>query len=573
MAEPPHSFLQGRGRKGHGPCRTTTANLCAFASLVRVSTERQEKRGESLRTQTSQITGAVKSLNGNLVKTYSGQEHATAGHERKILEQLFTDVAKSPRPFDAVMVADPTRWSRDNVASETGLETLRDAGVKFFVLTSEYDLFNPDHRLFLGLSSTIGAFHARKQKQKSLENRIERAKRGIPTGGKVPFGRKWENEQWVIDPKQQEIIADIAARYLKGEQLPKLAKKYHMNHSNVCKVLRERCGEDWEITFQADDLNIKETVSVRVPPLLDEKTIKAVRHRLEANRTYLHGKPKHEWLLGGRVFCAQCGYVMFGQVNHQGHRYYRHAHTPRDRECPLRPRPWVRADKIEGAVVSQLFRMFGNPAAIERAVKVAIPDCDKTRSCCHRLEEDIAKIERTRDRVLSMIEKDVIDDRQAEKKLRELKEREDAHRDELDKLKESLVDIPDEESIRCYVEACTTSRQEIETGQMVEDLIFLFDDDGKEMDGGNHLSTLLTMSREDKRNLILAVFDKPLPNGQPAGVYVSAARPSTPHRPKEWTFKIRGNLDFECVTQCSSRLPDKAPPEFRSCAALPPPAP
>ena len=57
-----------------------------FAPLVRVSTEDQEKKGESLEIQKADIERAIKAPGGVLVSDpwrYSGQEHATAGFERK----------------------------------------------------------------------------------------------------------------------------------------------------------------------------------------------------------------------------------------------------------------------------------------------------------------------------------------------------------------------------------------------------------------------------------------------------------------------------------------------------------
>lgn len=50
-----------------------------FAPLVRVSTEQQERMGESLRTQKGQIEAAVKALNGTLISgpwRYSREEQA-----------------------------------------------------------------------------------------------------------------------------------------------------------------------------------------------------------------------------------------------------------------------------------------------------------------------------------------------------------------------------------------------------------------------------------------------------------------------------------------------------------------
>ncbi len=65
--------------------------LLRFAPLVRVSTEAQERMGESLRTQQAQIEQAVKALNGTLISDpwrYSGQEHSTPGFERKRFDLL-----------------------------------------------------------------------------------------------------------------------------------------------------------------------------------------------------------------------------------------------------------------------------------------------------------------------------------------------------------------------------------------------------------------------------------------------------------------------------------------------------
>jgi DNA invertase Pin-like site-specific DNA recombinase len=285
-----------------------------FAALIRVSTEAQERKGESLRTQTKQIEESVRSLGGTLAVRYAGQEHATEGYERQMLDQLLAEAAKAGRTFDAVMVADPSRWSRDNVKSETGLDALRDAGVKFYVLTTEYSLYDPQARLILATFTVFNQFGARIQRQKSTLNRINRLRRNIPSAGQIPFGRTfdWKTEEWGIKPDEKALIEDVAARYLAGESLPDLAKEYFMNHSQLCLTLRERCGDQWRVKFDDDALNIHEEVTLTVPRLLDEPTIKRVRQKLEANRTYIRhgGRPtrkdgtKTDYLVSGYIFCA-----------------------------------------------------------------------------------------------------------------------------------------------------------------------------------------------------------------------------------------------------------------------------
>ncbi len=273
--------------------KSSPAKPIRFAAFIRVSTEKQERQGESLRTQKRQIETAVASLGGKITSWYGGQEHATVGWEREQRDKMLAGAEKPNRTFDAVIVQHEDRWSRDDTSSGADLDRLKKAGVRYFVLTIEQDLYNPTTRMYLGMSALIGAYHARTQTKKSMENRIGRAKRNLPACGKLPFGRTFDKatEQWDIDPKKQEMIADVADRALAGESLKRLAREYGVNHSNMVKILRERCGDEWPQKFDAPEMGIRETVITKVPRLLPEKTIKALRELLEANRTYLHKPP------------------------------------------------------------------------------------------------------------------------------------------------------------------------------------------------------------------------------------------------------------------------------------------
>ncbi|MSQ97284.1 MAG: hypothetical protein EXR98_22395 [Gemmataceae bacterium] len=190
--------------------------------------------------------------------------------------------------------------------------------------------------------------------------------------------------------------------------------------------------------------------------------------------------------------------------------------------------PWVRADKLETDVVRQLFLTFGNPAAIERAVKRAIPDCEKAMKQRKQVEAQLAKIVRARDRVLALIEKDLITDAEAEKKLHELKGRESALRIDLERLPAVLADLPDKKRLQIHVER---------DGKF----IFVFDDDGNTRPGGNDIGTFLLMTDADRRNLIDAGLSGSGADGKPAGVYLTPAGGDR-HAPKRFNYVVRGRL-------------------------------
>lgn len=509
-----------------------------FAALIRVSTDKQEKQGESLRTQEKQITQAVESLGGVITKRYAGQEHATTGYEREQLNKLLADVEKKRKPFDAVMAFDASRWSRDNAKSKAGLQIFRDNDIRFFTLTQEHDLFDPTAILFLGMSAEIGEYQARQQKQKSVLSCIERAKRlGAPTSGKKPFGRTWDKkaQKWGVDEKKKAMIEDIAKRYLAGESLPKLATEYGINHSFLNKTLAESCGDSYTITWDIKDLRIHETVTIDIPPLLSAKTIKAIRNKAVANRTFQHGEPKYQYLLQGYVFCEACGYALTGQANHRQVLYYRHRTKARHCNCEVKPRPYVRADQLEDTVIRQLFDTFGNPKAVKRAIDDAIPnlkEVNEYRQKIQRINSDQASVKKARDSILNLIEKGSLTEEQAEAKLLRLQEREELLEIECDRITTSIANVPTPQYIKSTAQevAKRFAKPKVSARKRLK------------IRDANQLDL---MSWEDKRGLIELVFEGTCSDGRPMGIYIEPIEGQENYRQKKWAFIIRGIAPVE----------------------------
>jgi len=477
-----------------------------FAALIRVSTERQEKTGESLRTQRSGIETIARQLDSEIVGWYGGQEHATAGWEKKEIERLLADACESTRTWDAVIVASADRWSRDNESNRKGLEVFRKHKVRFFVGASEYDLFNPEHCLFLEMSSAFGSFQARNQKLKSILNRIHRAKRGFPTAGLLPYGRTFDKDagKWGIDKAKQKIIEDAARRYLAGEQLPQIADEYGMNHSNLHKILTKRSGTVWEQTFKSEELNIEETVTIEIPALLPPKVIKAIQQKVDANRTYTHGQIRHRYLLSRMIFCGTCGYALFGQTNHNEHRYYRHPHAKRERPCNAK-KTWIIADEIEDTVIRHLFHMMGNPKAVENAIKEAILDIKSVRRMqerMSRIDEMLHNTDKGRQTVVQLILDGKLDKAEAEDRLQKSKDKEYRLREERERLTATLANAP-------------TAEQAKAAGKRVSKAFVRMN---AKIDVAN--IDFNRMTWEQKRALCEEVFSGKTPDGRRMGVYV-----------------------------------------------------
>jgi DNA invertase Pin-like site-specific DNA recombinase len=504
-----------------------------FAALIRVSTEKQEKQGESLRTQSQQIQAAVTQLGGSITKRYAGQEHATAGWEREQLDQLLADAERPRKAFNAVIVTHPDRWSRDNIRSEKGLETLRNNGIRFFILTQEQDLYDPTVRLYLALSATIGSYQAGLQTKKSLENRIERAKRGWPASGKLPFGRTFDRAtgKWGVDAKIQAMVQDVATRYIAGESMANLAREYGINHPFLHKTLTTGCGPVWVQRFSSAKLAIDATVPTTVPRLLTEEVIAGVKRRAAANRTYSHGHSKHQYVFARVVFCGVCGFAMSGQTNPSGGRYYRHPTRHGGARCPLNLRPWVPADLLEEKVLADLAELWGNPKAVEKALADAEPNRDEIaqiRKQLERVEAEQVKIKSGRERILAFITKGTITDEQAEGQLSALNKREVALADEADRLQQRLVGTLSPADRKRLAGHVVAKRQRAGS---------------RRRDTTRRVQNPEQMTWEQKRLLVEDVFGGTTPDGRRMGIYVTPIDTDRNQKRRRWAYEIRGRVE------------------------------
>lgn len=499
-------------------------NTLRYAPIIRVSTEGQERKGESLRTQTDQIKQYTKSLGGIIPDNcwqYSGQEHATPDQERKKLDQLLKDSENGK--FDAVIVADASRWSRDNLKSKAGLEVLRKNGVRFFVGTMEYDLFNPEHTFILGMSAEIGEFQARTQALKSITNRINRARRNVPSAGKLPYGRTYsETDGWGIDPQKKQQIEWAAKQYLDGVSIVDIAKTLGMNFTNLWKILNHRSGTEWEIRFTNEKLNIDETVNLTIPPLLDDETISRIKEQAAANKTYTHGATKHQYLLSRMIFCDECDYALMGQTNHNTKRYYRH---PRHRKngCPITK--WVPAEAIEPAVLTALLKMFGDRERIEQAMKRATPDLKETEA----MRDELAKLKATqadvtkqRSRLVKLVAEGTLDESEIADQINPIRERLAAIDDRIEVLETRLAEKPDPAQIK-------------RTSKLANAVLM----DALKNLGPKGIKKRLDAPYEKRRRIVERAFAGKDAEGRRLGVYVR----QTDDPERLWTFEIRAVLD------------------------------
>lgn len=487
-----------------------------FAPLIRVSTEEQQEKGDSLALQKSQIVQAVTILGGTVPDycwQYSGQESATTSEERLRFDKLLEDAPKGL--FDAVMVADESRWSRENLKSETGLDILKKAGIKFFVLVREIDLFDHNQAFILRMLVNIHSYSAAQNAVKSILGRIHLAKKGVPTGGRIPHARTYDKKArtWAIDQEKYDKVKYAVERFLKGDNREEIAKAIGMNHSHLYYVLRNHLGDTYPFTIESKKYGIpKTTVSIPVPPLFGPDIIRKVHAQLDANKTYHHGQTKHRYLLARMVHCGHCGWALYGETVKGKHQYYTHT-SKKDYQCDNYMR--IPVNLLDDAVMRDVFQMIGDPSIRERAVRDANPNIEESKRLEKEIEvhdKELKRIRTRKDNLLNAVAEGLLPANEIKSKMDDLMKREGAIIGEIAKTRAKVEGMLTEQDIK----------------RAVSDL-------GKRILADISYSPFVLdkMSWERKREILETVFGGRDADGKRFGVYLSKTD-------GQWAYILKG---------------------------------
>ena len=365
---------------------------------------------------------------------------------------------------------------------------------------------------------------ARQQSLKSITIRIEKARRGVPTGGRLPYGRTYNREtnQWGVDLEKKKNIEWAAKEYLKGRSIVDLSKILGMEFSNLWKILTKRSGSEWEIKFKAPKLNIDEIVTLRIPPLLHEETISAIKEQSEANKTYHHGETKHQYLLSRVVFCKHCGYALTGQTNHSGAQYYRHSSKRRNGCCVTN---WIPAKVLGDAVLMALLQTFGDRTKIQEALEKAIPNFSEIKQMndeLQLLQNKEKKLISKRDKLISLVSEGVLSNEEVIRQISSFREQLNMIVENIEKIKIKLESVPDTDAIK---------KKSVFAGKIFLNIL--------KHPSDNLIERFLNSPFERQRKLIEYAFSGKDAEGKRLGVYIERTDDSS----RPWKFEIRAVLD------------------------------
>ncbi|MDT8861151.1 recombinase family protein [Alkalihalobacillus sp. MEB130] len=220
------------------------------AMYLRIS---QEKRSENFETLTNhrKILTELATRNGYTFETY--EEVLSGGtsdlDQRPQLQKLLREIEK----FDAILVVELSRLSRNGLISETVLQYCKDYDKVIITPEKIYDLANNDHDV---LTFRFGALIASQEHaligKRSKNNKMQMAKTGLYISGSPPFGyrRNPETKKLEIHEEEAKTVRYIYSLYSEGKGIFKIRDRLNAegyksatgNHFNIPSIKRIICN-------------------------------------------------------------------------------------------------------------------------------------------------------------------------------------------------------------------------------------------------------------------------------------------------------------------------------------------
>lgn len=465
------------------------------SGYVRVSSKDQID-GESLTTQRKSITDFAKRNNYQLTEIYADEGISGAtSKDRPALQQCLNDGQQEK--FTILIIHRLSRFGRNARQLLENVEILNKAGVELYSISEGIDFSSNYGKFMLLMLAGIAQLEKDIIREQMMENRIGRGKRGVPTSGRLPYGRLYDKEtrEWSLDDKAVTKIQQAAKEFLSGDSLYDIAVRVGLNYNNLLAILKTKCGDKFTVQFKGQDL-----MTYEVPRILDEDIINRINERLQFtrrnNRTDAYGK----YLLSGFLRCEKCGCLLSGQTQSEANQYYTHVPTGQYNNCKAFAS--VILKPMEKAIFETIFENIIDVPSFEKAIADSMPDekmIAELELKIRNSEKELKRIQRELDKLVEIALSGTLAKETIQSKEQELLQSKKINIETLQNNTNQLNSLPDINSMK--QEADIIRRQLL-----------------KRFHGKERLSE---MSFDEKRTLLQWIFEGKDMKGTPYGIYIS----------------------------------------------------
>ncbi len=314
--------------------KKTIPNLSRVAIYIRVSTDRQAKKGDSMDEQKDTCMNYINSkedliLQGIYIDDGISGQKLKRGDFAHLMENVRSGL------IDLIIFTKLDRWFRSLRHYLNTQATLEEYGVNWLAVSQPYfDTSTPHGRAFIAQSMTFAELEAQNDSERILAVFDYKYKHGEVLSGTAPFGFSIVNKRLQPNEDAPKVLR-IFQHYALTSSINSTTQ-FMMNEFGIvrtCPTVRKLLKNAKYIGLYRDNPNF-------CPPIVPEDLFYDVQRKLSMN---VKRSQVHDYIFSGLVRCADCGYAYSGAlhrgiVNGKPYEYaaYRCSHAYPRKLCPNR---------------------------------------------------------------------------------------------------------------------------------------------------------------------------------------------------------------------------------------------
>ncbi len=271
--------------------------------------------------------------------------------------------------FDAVVVLKNDRFARNVEVSRKYKRKLREAGVRFVSVREGESDGTPASFLHEAMDEAFAEYYSRNLAVLIRDGIQKNAERCLASGRRVYGYDVDDTDHFVVNPVEAEVVRGIFDRLLAGQGTADIAARLNADG------IRTRMGNEWitqavtkiieNPAYKGVYRYAKKEIEGGMPVIVEPWRWQAAQEELAIRKHRRPGSQKSEYLLTGKLFCAEdgtplCGTSGKGKLGTK----YRYYLCRGKGGCGMR----LPADHVEETAVAAVRSFLADDASVEAMV-------------------------------------------------------------------------------------------------------------------------------------------------------------------------------------------------------------
>ncbi|MDD5546868.1 MAG: recombinase family protein [Candidatus Omnitrophica bacterium] len=397
---------------------------------IRVSTDMQRERGESLDVQLKRLEAYVTSKEDwSVVAMYKDAGISAKNTNRPEFIRMMDDIEAGR--LDVILCTKLDRLFRNTKDFLDTTENFERKNVMFVCLEGNIDTSTPAGRVFSTMRAAFSQFERETTAERVKDVMCSRAEQGKYNGGIAPYGFLSENKSLRVNSLEADIVREIFSFYLEHRSILYVTHKLNEDGiktrkggmwapTSVRRILTNPCyyGEvvynkrshtyRGELRHNPVERYIRGAGAHQ--PLITRELFDKVRD-IVRQQSKIAPKANAKYLLTGLVYCSRCGVRMHGMLytkpNGAKYAYYKcSGHTQKgNAQCSGSS---IRADSLESLITGNLKNLSIDSNRVKKSLEETVISNDKgaeaTREQVRVLQAQLDKAMAKRQRIFELYE-------------------------------------------------------------------------------------------------------------------------------------------------------------------------